>query len=110
MTKKYTKTSKDEKIKAVNTHLLDKKPISDVCEIYGISPSTYYEWQKEFISQGSKYFGEKNKAHKVPPESKKVKDLEAQLDKAKTKSTQKDEALAELLMEHTALKKSLGVI
>ena len=44
----------------------------------------------------------KNKVNKVPTESKKVKDLEGQLDKAMAKSTQKYEALAELLMEHAA--------
>jgi transposase-like protein len=35
-----------EKVKILRLHLLEGKPISDVCEQHGINPSLFYQWQK----------------------------------------------------------------
>ena len=30
-------------------HLVDKKPVSDVCEEYSIQPSVFFGWQRQLM-------------------------------------------------------------
>jgi transposase len=39
----------EEKIRLLRLHLLEGKPISEICEENGISPSNFYSWQKTFF-------------------------------------------------------------
>ena len=83
-------------------HLLDKVPVSELCEKEGIQPTQFYQWQKQFFENGSAAF-ERQDGKKTRREAERVEALEAKLRK-------KDEVLGELLEEHVALKKSLGEI
>ena len=47
--RKYSGT---EKVKILRLHLLEHKPISEVCEEQGIHPTLFYKWQKEFFENG----------------------------------------------------------
>jgi transposase-like protein len=46
----------DQKIAILKAHLVDKKPISDLCDQQGIQPSQFYRWQQEFFERGSVIF------------------------------------------------------
>jgi transposase InsO family protein len=46
-----------EKVKIIREHLLDKRPLSEVCEQYGIAPTQFYQWQKQFFEHGTAAFG-----------------------------------------------------
>ena len=37
-------------------HLLDKVPVSDLCEEPGLQPTAFYRWQKEFFENGAAAF------------------------------------------------------
>ena len=39
----------DEKIKILKQHLVEKKPVSEVCEQHGLVPNLFYRWQQEFF-------------------------------------------------------------
>jgi transposase len=39
----------EEKVAILRRHLLDKVPVSDLCEELGLQPTVFYRWQKEFF-------------------------------------------------------------
>ena len=90
----------EEKVAILRRHLLDKVPVSDLCEELGLQPTVFYRWQKEFFENGAAAFQPKR-----PPNHSAHQERVAYLEK---KIQTKDEVLAELMAEHIALKKSLG--
>ena len=92
----------DEKVSILRRHLLDKIAVSDLCEEYGLQPTVFYRWQKEFFENGAAAFESKQRpALQVQEKQKRIEYLEK-------KVQTKDEVLAELMAEHVALKKNLG--
>jgi transposase-like protein len=79
--------------------LLDKVPVSDLCEEHGLQPTVFYRWQKEFFEKGAAAFQGKSPDRQA--EQQRIEFLEKKIQT-------KDEVLAELMAEHIALKKSLG--
>ncbi|MCP5099538.1 MAG: transposase [Chloroflexi bacterium] len=45
-----------QKVAIIREHLVEKVPVSDLCDKYGIHPSVYYRWQKQFFEGGGKAF------------------------------------------------------
>src|ERR1017187_4618810 len=90
----------EEKVAILRRHLLDKVPISDLCEELGLQPTAFYRWQKEFFENGAAAFQTKARAN-AHAEQERIEYLEKKIQR-------KDEVLAELMGEHIALKKSLG--
>ena len=90
----------EQKIAILKAHLVDKKPISDLCNQHGLQPSQFYRWQQEFFERGSVIFESRGEKPSTALE-RKVTALEEKL-------ARKDSVLAELMEEHMALKKSLG--
>src|ERR1700739_2542950 len=90
----------EEKVATLRRHLLDKVPVSEICEEKGLQPTVFYRWQKEFFENGAAAF-EASSSRKGDEKPKRIDFLEK---KVRTK----DEVLAELMAEHVALKKSLG--
>ena len=91
-----------EKVAILKRHLIDKVPISDLCDELGLYPNQVYGWLKEFFENGHAAFdnGRKSKADD-DAHQRKIEQLEAKLQR-------KDSVLAELMEEHVALKKELG--
>src|SRR5271168_4214301 len=90
----------DEKVAILRRHLLDKVSVSDLCEEYGLQPTVFYRWQKEFFENGAAAFQGKCRVNHQS-EQQRIEYLEKKIQT-------KDEVLAELMAEHIALKKSLG--
>src|SRR5580704_9990139 len=90
----------EEKVAILRRHLLDKVPVSDLCEELGLRPTVFYRWQKEFFENGAAAFQGKSRLDH-PAEQQRIEFLEKKIQT-------KDEVLAELMAEHIALKKSLG--
>jgi transposase len=103
MNEKRKHYSAPEKVAILRLHLLEKKPVSDLCDQYGIHPTLFYRWQKEFFENGAAAFDQTGKRRKVVEEVKdrKIAALEGKLQ-------QKNEVLAELMQEYVQLKKELG--
>jgi transposase-like protein len=90
-----------QKVQILREHLIDKVPVSQVCEKHQIQPTLFYNWQKTFFENGTAAFERQPSRSRVSVEQKKLEQLEAKLQR-------KDEVLAELMTEHILLKKSLG--
>lgn len=56
MAKERRRFEAAEKVKIIREHLLDGKPLSEVCEKYGIAPTQFYQWQKTFFENGATSF------------------------------------------------------
>jgi len=41
----------EEKVAILGRHLLDKEPISRLCDDLGLKPTAFYRWQKEFFER-----------------------------------------------------------
>lgn len=97
--------SPEEKVTILRRHLLEKVPISDLCDQYGITPNHFYNWQKIAFENLTTAFTGNGRASKKTEGAKdqRIAALEAKLQR-------KDEVLGELMEEHVALKKSLGEI
>ena len=92
----------EEKVAMLRRHLVDKVPVSELCEELSLRPTVFYRWQKELFENGAAVFQSQERPHRqVEEKQKRIEFLEK-------KVQTKDEVLAELMAEHIALKKSLG--
>jgi transposase len=95
--KNYTS---EEKVAILKRHLLEKVPVSDLCDELNLNVNVFYGWQKQFFENGATAF-QKARSRQVDHRDQKIEKLEAKL-------VQKNEVLAELMQEHVQLKKELG--
>lgn len=84
-------------------HRLEKKPVSDLGDPFGIQPNLFYRWQQELFANGAAAFTTHGKRPQTV-EAVKDRTIAALQEKLRVKN----EVLAELLEEHVQLKKELG--
>jgi transposase len=89
-----------EKVAVLRRHLLEKEPISKLCDELGLQPTVFYRWQKEFFENGAAAFEQKARPNHSADQER--------IGYLEKKMQSKDEVLAELMAEHVALKKTLG--
>ena len=102
MRKKRHNYTSQEKVVILKRHLIDRIPVSDLCDEYHLQPTVFYRWQKEFFEKGAAAL-EKSSSRRKKAEEKRIQQLEAKLQT-------KNEVLSELMEEHIHLKKDLGVL
>jgi len=94
----------EQKVAILRKHLVDKEPVSKICEDETLQPSLLYQWMRQAFENlgaalGPAVSGEPSKREKELVS--KTKDLEAKLAK-------KDNVIAEISAEYVQLKKELG--
>ena len=89
-----------EKVAILRRHLIDRVPVSDLCDEYQLPPSIFYAWQKLFFENGTAAFQRRNGS----PEQSHLRTIAALRDKLQ----RKNEVVAELMEAHIQLKKELG--
>lgn len=99
---KRKRFTSEEKVRLLKEHLLGGKAVSDVCERAGIAPTMFYRWQAELFGNAAVVFEGKRGGNTARQER--------QIAMLEEKLTKKNEVLSELMEEHIALKKRLGVI
>ncbi|MBV8055478.1 MAG: transposase [Deltaproteobacteria bacterium] len=92
--------SAEEKIKLLRRHLIERIPISKICEEAQLAPSLFHRWQEQLF-QNAAVALEGRRGPERHPEQQRIEKLEQKI-------RQKDEVLAELMAEHVALKKEFG--
>ena len=94
--------SADEKVRLPRLHLVEKEPVSKVCDEAGIAPTQFYRWQKELFEKGASAFeSQVGRRRNDAAHEERFRRLQEKLQR-------KDEVLSELMEEYVALKKSLG--
>jgi transposase-like protein len=91
-----------DKVAILKRHLIDKVPVSDLCDELDIYPNQFYDWLKKFFENGHLAFANGRKGR--PPQD----TQQAKIQKLEAKLQKKNEVMAELMEAHTELKKSLG--
>ncbi len=92
----------EEKVRFLKRHLVDKEPVSAICEEISIQPSQFYLWQKEFFERGAVAFERSRQTGKRESTSeRRIVELEAKIVK-------KNEVLGEIMEELVKVKKVLG--
>jgi transposase len=110
-TKKRRRFSPEQKAAIVRRHMVDKVPVSDLCDEYEIQPSVFHTWHKQVADNLAVLFenlkgGKRAQAARsgeLVRKDKQIAELEARLVK-------KDSVIADISEIHLELKKSLGEI
>jgi len=102
MTKTRRKFSPQEKVAILRRHLLEKVPVSDLCDELHLAPNLFYRWQKEFFENGAAAFERDNNTQ--------TRHLKDRVEALQTKLAHKDEVIAEIMESHVALRKTLGQV
>ena len=102
MANRRRKFSPDEKVKILRQHLVEKVPVSNICDQYGLNPTVFYRWQKEFFENGTAAFERRGDGRQ--------RKLQAKVENLQAKLADKNDVIAEIMESHVALKKSLGEI
>jgi transposase-like protein len=89
----------DQKATILKRYLVDKVPISDLCDEYGIKPNQIYTWQKALFDNAEGAFQRAGSRGSAREE--KIAQLEAKL-------RRKNEVIAELMEENIRSKKANG--
>jgi len=92
-----------QKVAVLREHLVEKVPVSQVCDKHGLNPTALYRWQKEFFENGAAAFDGRR-----PGGDAKARQFEERVEKLQAKLARKDEVIAELMEDHVRLKNSLG--
>jgi len=90
----------EEKVAILRRHLLEREPVSKLCDELGLQPTVLYRWPKEFFENGPAAFQHKSRPNDQAGQER--------IDYLEKKIQTKDEVLAELMAEHVALKKTVG--
>jgi len=106
MANKRKKFSPEEKVRLLRLYLIEKEPVSDICDRHGLNPNVFYRWQKIFFENGAAAFAQIGTGRKNGHS----KTLENKISKLKAKLSSKDEVIAEIMASHVRLKKSLGEV
>jgi transposase-like protein len=93
----------DQKATILKRYLVDKVPLSDLCDEYGIKPNQIYDWQKILFDHAEAAFQQAGgrAASKVSAQEEKLARLESKLQ-------QKNEVISELMEENVRSKKANG--
>lgn len=95
--------SPEQKAAALKKHLVDKVPVSELCEQLGLQPSVFYTWQKQLFENIDKAFdGTRGSG------SAQLKEAQEKIAALEAKLARKDSVIAEISEEHVKLKKELG--
>lgn len=100
MAKKRRTFSAEEKMSILRRHLVDKVPVSNLCDEYGLDPVVFYRWQKEFFENGAAAFERRTDGRE--------RKLQEKVTALTAKLAHKDEVIAEIMEAHVALKNTWG--
>ena len=95
--------SAEEKARLLRRHLVDKVPVSTICEEEELQPSVFYQWHRDMIARL-----EATMAAKPGKTSGRERDLQRRVARLEAKLARKDSVIAEISEEYVTLKKEFG--
>ena len=93
----------EQKVALLRLHLLEKKPISDICPEHDLSVNLFYLWQKQLFENGAAAFENTAKRRKAGADA-----TDRTIAALPDKRPRQNEVLSELMEEHVQLKIELG--
>jgi transposase len=90
----------EQKAAVVREHLIDRMPVSDLCDKHGIQPTVFYRWQKTMFENLPTLF----ECKKESTANGLIRENQA----LKAKLAEKDEVIGEIMSDFIAVKKTIG--
>ena len=99
-----------DKLAVLKQYLVEKTPISVLCDQHGLQPSQIYTWQAQLFEHAACVFERKpgRKGGRGDAKDRQIARLESQLAQKDAKLAQKNEVIAELMEENVRSKKANG--
>lgn len=97
--------SAEQKTAILKRLMVDKVPMSDLCEEYKLQPSVVYQWQRQMFENLHAVFETTSGPGRPPARE---KQLAARVELLEAKIAKKDSVIAEISAEYVQLKKELG--
>lgn len=97
MRKSRKQYSPAEKAGILREHLIDRVPVSDLCDKHGIHPTLFYQWQRTLFENLPVLF------ERGPGKS-----ANGRIDALQRKLAHKDQVIAAIMEDFIAVKKGLG--
>ncbi|MBN1489269.1 MAG: transposase [Phycisphaerae bacterium] len=104
MTRARRRFGKEQKAAILKRYLVDKAPLSDLCDEFGIKPNQIYGWQKTLFDHAEAAF----EPGGGKPGGGKAAGLESEIAKLQAKLARKNEVISELMEENVRAKKEFG--
>lgn len=92
----------EQKADLLRRHLVDKVPVSEICNELKLQPTVFYDWLRTLMAQAPKALESPTRGPSTE------KRLEQRIAELEEKLKKKDSVIAEILEEHVQLKKELG--
>lgn len=92
----------EQKAELLRRHLVDKVPVSEICNELKLQPTVFYDWLRTLMAQAPKALESPTRG--PSPEKK----LEQRIAELEAKLAKKDAVIAEVTEEMVKLKKELG--
>ena len=102
MSKKRKNHTPKEKTDILREHLINKVPVSDLCDRHGIHPTLFYRWQKIMFEGMALLF--------EPRQGSEASMFRRQNEALKAKLALKDTVIAQIMEDFVAVKKNLGEV
>jgi transposase len=99
------------KLALLQRFLVEKVPISDLCDQHELQPSQIYRWQSQLFEHGAAVFERKSgrqARQAADAKDRKIRRLEATVAQRDAKAAQKNEVIAELMEDNVRSKKAAG--
>jgi transposase-like protein len=93
----------DQKADLLRRHLVDKVPVSDLCNEHDLQPSVFYNWLRQLFDNAGTVFETPKR-----PAPTREKELAERVEQLEAKLAKKDEVIAEISEEYVKLKKRNG--
>jgi transposase len=91
-----------QKVALLRRHLIEKIPVSDLCDEQQLNVNVFYQWQRQFFENGAAAFERSgNSRRSDDAKDRRIAQLQAKL-------VQKHEVISELMEENVLAKKSIG--
>src|SRR5262245_36543562 len=87
----------EQKAALVRQHVVDKKPVSEICSAAQLQPSVFYKWERDLLEAAPSVFA----GHRTPSRE---QELEAKIAALEAKVARKDAIIAEVSEEYVKLK------
>jgi transposase len=94
----------EQKAAILRRHLMDKVPVSDLCDEYKLQPSVFYSWQRQAMDNLTGAVSSSTGRKKPSREA----ELEQRIAALEARLVKKDGVIAEVTEEFVKLKKELG--
>jgi transposase-like protein len=106
MTKKTRRhLSPETKAELLRRHLVDKVPVSDLCNENDLQPSVFYGWLRQLLANAPAALAN---GRKPKPEETREGQLAAEVEHLRARLAKKDAVIAEISEELVRAKKEVG--